>query len=137
MTPTMTSASRQQTVFLLVTAAGLTPIALAYGFAPTGSMAWLFGIDSASVNARHIFRAFMGLYLALICFWIAGAFIKRLRRPALLCLFVFMVGLAFGRLVSLAVDGWPNALLIFYLLLEITFGFIGWRMLTMADPTPQ
>ena len=137
MTPAKTSTAHQQTGFLLVTAAGLTPIALAYGFAPIGSMDWLFGIDAASVNARHIFRAFMGLYLALIGFWIAGAFVTRLRRPALLSLFVFMIGLAFGRLVSLAVDGWPNALLIFYLVLEITFGFIGWRMLTMADPTPH
>lgn len=137
MTPAPISTARLQTVFLLVTAAGLTPIALAYGFAPAGSMAWLFGIDASGVNARHIFRAFMGLYLALICFWIAGAFMPQLRRAALQSLFVFMVGLAFGRLVSLAVDGWPHPLLIFYLVLELSFGFMGWRLLNKADPTVQ
>ena len=135
MIPPKTSAARLQTVFLLVTAAGLTPIALVYGFAPAKSMAWLFDIDATGVNARHIFRAFMGLYLALICFWIAGAFTPSLRRPALLSLFIFMIGLAFGRLVSLLVDGWPHPLLILYLMLEVTFGFIAWRLLNRADLT--
>lgn len=129
MTPSETPTARLQTIFLLVTAAGLTPIALAYGFAPAQNMGWLFGIDATGVNARHIFRAFMGLYLALVGFWVAGAIRPHLRIPALQSLFVFMVGLAFGRVVSLVVDGWPHPLLIVYLLLEITFGFIGWRLL--------
>jgi Domain of unknown function (DUF4345) len=126
------STTRPQTIFLLVAAAGLTPIALLYGFAPAESMAWIFGIDATGLNARHIFRAFMGLYLALVGFWIAGAFTPHLRTSALLSLFIFMVGLAFGRLVSLVVDGWPHPLLIFYLMLEITFAIIGWRMLKTA-----
>jgi Domain of unknown function (DUF4345) len=124
--------TRPQSIFLLIAAAGLTPIALLYGFAPAESMAWIFGIDATGLNARHIFRAFMGLYLALVGFWIAGAFTPRLQMPALWSLFIFMVGLAFGRLVSLAVDGWPHPLLIFYLMLEITFAIVGWRMLKMA-----
>lgn len=125
--------TRLQTIFLLVSAAGLTPIALLYGFAPAQSMAWIFGIDASGLNSRHIFRAFMGLYLALIAFWIAGAVMAHLRRPALLSLFVFMVGLAFGRLVSLVVDGWPHPLLMIYLALEITFAIIGWRLLKTTD----
>jgi Domain of unknown function (DUF4345) len=135
MKPLQDNTARLQSGFLLVAAAGLTPIALLYGFAPAASMAWIFGIDATGLNARHIFRAFMGLYLALVGFWIVGAFTPRLRTPALLSLFVFMVGLAFGRLVSLVVDGWPHPLLIVYLMLEITFAFVGWRMLKTAGRT--
>lgn len=131
------STARAQSIFLLVAAAGLTPIALLYGFAPAESMAWLFGIDASGLNARHIFRAFMGLYLALVGFWITGAFMPGLRAPALWSLFVFMVGLAFGRLVSLAVDGWPHPLLIVYLLLEVSFAILGWRMLKAAGQTTR
>ena len=62
-----------------MTAVGLTPIALAYGIAPAATMRWLFDIDATGLDARHIFRAFMGLYLALSCFWIAGALVSRTR----------------------------------------------------------
>lgn len=129
MTHFQNSTARLQPLFLLVAAVGLTPIALLYGFAPAHSMEWIFGMDASGVNARHIFRAFMGLYLSLICFWVAGAFVVRLRTPALLSLFVFMVGLASGRLISLAVDGWPHPLLMVYLVLEIVFGCVGWHLL--------
>ena len=116
-----------------MTAVGLTPIALAYGIAPAATMRWLFDIDATALDARHIFRAFMGLYLALSCFWIAGALVSRLRLPALWSLFVFMVGLATGRVISLVIDGWPHPLLMFYLFLEISFGVVGWLMLRAAD----
>jgi hypothetical protein len=63
----------RQSVFLLVTAAGPTPIALSYGLVPEKSLSVLFDIDADTTNIRHIFRAVMGLYLALIVFWVAGA----------------------------------------------------------------
>lgn len=90
---------------------------------------WLFGIDVSGVDTRHIFKAFMGLYLALAGFWIAGAVRPKLRRPALWSLFIFMVGLAAGRGLSILTDGQPSGLLIFYLLLEISFGAVGWWLL--------
>nr|WP_290544873.1 DUF4345 domain-containing protein [Aestuariivirga sp.] len=99
---------RAQSLFLLVTALGLTPIALSYGLSPGRSLGWLFGIDASAVNIRHVFRAVMGLYLALACFWAAGAFMPGLRIPALWSLVVFMVGLALGRILSILVDGWPH-----------------------------
>ena len=103
---------------LLAMAVGLTPIALSYGAVPNTSLPWLFGIDATGVPTRHIFRAIMGLYFALICFWIAGALHAHLRLPALWGLFVFTLGLALGRLLSLALDGWPGLLLFGYMLTE-------------------
>ena len=120
---------RFRSVFLVVTAMGLTPIALLYGIAPEKTLPWLFGIDVSGVDTRHIFKAFMGLYLALVAFWIAGALRPKLRLPALWSLFIFMVGLAGGRILSLLIDGQPSGLLMFYLGLEIIFGAVAWWLL--------
>ncbi len=40
------------------------------------------------INVTHIFRAVMGLYLALALFWIAGALLKKYQSPALYSLVV-------------------------------------------------
>jgi len=125
--------NRQQG-FLLFTAVGLTPIALSYGAAPSSSLPYLFGIEVDTVNLTHILRAVMGLYLALVCFWIAGALRQELTVPALWSLVVFMFGLAGGRILSLVLDGMPNWLLFAYLLAELAFGAIGLRMLRTVPP---
>jgi len=111
--------------FLLVAAVGLLPVALSYGVAPARSLPWLFGIDATGVNAQHVFRAIMGLYLAMICFWIAGALRPSVRIPALWSLIVFMIGLGVGRLFSLFVDGWPHPLLVVYMVVEFIMGAAG------------
>ncbi|MGI9289868.1 MAG: DUF4345 domain-containing protein [Gammaproteobacteria bacterium] len=111
--------------FLLAAAAGLTPIALSYGLMPEVSLDFLFQLSVTDVNAVHIFRAVMGLYLALACFWIYGAINTELTRPALHSLVVFMFGLALGRVLSILIDGVPAALLVVYLLLELGFGAVG------------
>jgi hypothetical protein len=116
---------KAQSVFLLTAAAGLTPIALSYGLIPELSLPFLFGIDAGAVNVIHIFRAIMGLYLALVLFWVSGAFREKHQLPALYSLTVFMFGLAFGRFLSLVLDGSPHWLLVIYLGLEFGFGAIG------------
>jgi hypothetical protein len=120
----------RERIFLLLAATGLTPIALSYGVAPEASLSYLFGIDASSVNSTHIFRAFMGLYLAFAIFWVAGARKASLTLPALWSLIVFMFGLAAGRVVSLAIDGVPHALLVIYLLLELGLGSVGLFLVT-------
>ncbi|MCK8045161.1 DUF4345 domain-containing protein [Shewanella sp. 1CM18E] len=124
---------RIQQQFLLVAAVGLTPIALGYGLQPSTSLAFLFDIDASSINSSHIFRAVMGLYLALVLFWGLGAFIRKYQLPALYSLTVFMFGLAFGRALSLIVDGWPHWLLVVYLLLEVGFGLVGIAMIRKTE----
>ncbi len=120
-------------IFLLITAAGLIPIALSYGIMPGKSLVYLFDMDIQGTNGVHIFRAIMGLYLALSLFWIAGAFNIRLRQAALYSLILFMFGLAAGRMLSLVLDGIPHWLLIVYLLLELVFGAIGTLLLKIQD----
>jgi hypothetical protein len=121
-------------LFLIITAIGLTPIALSYGAVPSASLSYLFGFSVESLNLTHIFRAVMGLYLALVVFWIAGALSSSLTIPALWSLVVFMFGLAAGRVLSLLLDGVPHWLLIVYLVLELAFGLVGLRLLRLAPP---
>lgn len=104
---------------LLAMAIGLNPIALSYGAAPQASLPLLYGIEASDVPTRHVFRAIMGLYLAMICFWLAGAMRPALRVPALWGLLVFTMGLALGRGLSMLLDGWPGPLLFIYLPAEV------------------
>jgi len=119
--------------FLIFAAVGLTPIALGYGAAPSIAMPFLFGFEVESANLAHIFRAVMGLYLALVLFWLAGAFKPDLTAPALWSLVVFMFGLASGRLLSLFTDGVPHWLLVVYLLLEAICGLVGLLLLKRPE----
>ena len=99
-------------IFLLVTAIGLIPVALTYGLQPSSSLGRLFDVSVANVNGTHIFRAVMGLYLALVVFLIIGAYRAEVMQAALFSLVVFMLGLAAGRTLSLVVDGRPHWLLV-------------------------
>ena len=115
--------------FLIFCAAGLVPIALSYGAVPEASLDYLFGVAVESTNATHIFRAVMGLYLAMVATWLAGAFNPTLTVPALACCAVFMLGLAAGRVLSLILDGVPHWLLLVYLVLELVLGVIAVHLL--------
>ena len=114
-----------QKSLLLFVGIGLTPIALSYGLIPEKSLDYLFNISVSEINLAHIFRAVMGLYLALIVFWFIAAFNIQLRLAALYSLVVFMLGLAAGRILSVIVDGVPHWLLLVYLALELLFGILG------------
>ncbi|WGV98687.1 DUF4345 domain-containing protein [Vibrio sp. YMD68] len=122
-----------QSVFLIVAAFGLTPIALSYGFSPAESLDILFNIDATPINVTHIFRAVMGLYLALAAFWVMGALRNNMRLHALYSLVIFMFGLAIGRVISLVSDGMPHWLLSAYLLLELGFGIVGMKMIQKEE----
>ena len=114
-----------QKILLLFCAIGLIPIALSYGLIPEKTLTPLFGISVDNVNLTHIMRAIMGLYFGQIVFWFMGAFNPSLRKHAMYVLVVFMLGLAFGRLLSIILDGMPHWLLLVYLVLELTFGLTG------------
>jgi hypothetical protein len=119
--------------FLIVACLGLIPIALGYGLMPVKTMKMMFGLEVEAPNGVHIFRAVMGLYLALVCFWFMGVKNEKFTRPAVYSLIVFMFGLAAGRVLSLVIDGIPHWLLSVYLILEIAFGIVGLQVLKAMD----
>ncbi|WDE96223.1 DUF4345 domain-containing protein [Lentisphaera profundi] len=120
-------------IFLIAACLGLVPIALGYGLMPVKTMKMMFGLEVAAPNGVHIFRAIMGLYLALVVFWSMGVKNEKFTRPAVYSLIVFMFGLAAGRALSLLVDGVPHWLLTAYMILEIGFGVVGLQVLKAMD----
>jgi hypothetical protein len=124
----MTRKQSEKTL-LLIAAIGLIPIALGYGFMPEKTLTPLYGFDVGNINLKHIMRAVMGLYFGQIVIWFLGATQEKYRRPAMYCLVIFMLGLAGGRILSLLLDGISHWLLIVYLILELTIGLIGLKLI--------
>ena len=123
----------KQKLFLLAATFGLIPIALGYGLMPAESLPYLYGVSVEGTSNTHILRAVMGLYLAMALFWFMGARSERLQTPAIMSLIVFMLGLAAGRVLSIAIDGMPHPLLAAYTLLEIGFGTVGLMLLKKGE----
>jgi hypothetical protein len=92
-------------------------------------MPFLYDIEVTNTNLLNILRAISGLYIALVTFWVLGAYNSNLQLPALWSLTIFMTGLASGRVASILIDGLPSPIFIFYLFLEIIFGLIGYALL--------
>ena len=105
----------------------IIPVALVYGLHPDKIFLELFDIKMDTVNLKNIFRAMMGLYLAFSSFWIIGIIKPRYWTTATLTNIVFMGGLAFGRLLSLALDGLPSIYFWVGLLVEVFFAVWGAR----------
>lgn len=127
------SIDRVQQLFLLAMSIGLFPVALSYGAMPEASLPLLYGINEPDLPTRHVFRAVMGLYLGMIAFWLGGALRPALRIPALWTIFVFVSGIALGRMLSLGLDGWPGPLLVFYLIAEIGLAATSWTLINKAS----
>lgn len=123
------SIDRVQQLFLFAMSIGLFPVALSYGAMPEASLPLLYGINEPDLPTRHVFRAVMGLYLGMIAFWLAGTLRPALRIPALWTIFVFVSGIALGRMLSLGLDGWPGPLLVFYLFAEIGLAATSWILI--------
>jgi len=116
-------------LYLLVSALGLLPVALSYGLAPGVVVPWLLDVPVDSTDLANIFRAVMGLYLGMIVLWLLGASRPSIARSAVISEVVFMFGLAFGRVLSMLLDGVPSLLLVAYTAVEIVMGVLGIQIL--------
>ena len=109
----------KESFFLIFSAVGVLPVALAYGAYPSFSLPLLYNIEITSNNLSNVFRAVMGLYVAFNIFWVIGALNLSLRLSALWSLFVFYTGAGAGRVLSIVLDGTPDVIFMLYLILEI------------------
>ncbi len=80
-------------------------VAIIYGANPTKLPSVFFDFNVQSVDLKNIFRAMMGLYLAIASYWIYGIIRPIHWRSATLVNIIFMGGLAFGRILSSFLDG--------------------------------
>ncbi|MEM6485459.1 MAG: DUF4345 domain-containing protein [Pseudomonadota bacterium] len=116
-------------LFLALVGVALVPVALAYGVAPKVTMPYLFDVEATGAGTLNVFRAIMGLYLALAGFWLVGAYRADLRTGALWSLILFMSGVGAGRVLSILLDGWPHPLLVFFTGVEFVSALTGFLLL--------
>ena len=115
---------------LMISIIIVVPIALAYGIFPEKLLPMLFDFEIVTTDTHNIFRAIMGLYLAMIIVWIAGILKPRLWETATIVNIFFMGGLAAGRLVSFVAEGIPSLSLVIGFGIEIllaVWGYYNWK----------
>lgn len=96
---------------LIISAIIVILVSFVYGFNPNKILPAVFGFEVTNLELKNIFRAIMGLYIFLGVFWIIGTQNKRFWEAATLSNIVFMGGLAFGRFISILIDGVSNQFL--------------------------
>lgn len=103
-------------------------VALVYGFQPN----LLFDIHPKSIDEHNVYKAIMGIYLAFAFFWSLALVQKHYWKAATISNILFMLGLAFGRLISFTMDGIPSSLLLFGCFGELILAFYGYYLLKRA-----
>lgn len=110
---------------LLLSVSIVIPIAFIYGF----SLDYLFEIQVKSIDEANVFKAIMGLYLVFASFWIIGIIKPIYWKAATISNVLFMLGLAFGRAISLIYDGMPSLLLVYGTIGELVLAIYGFLQL--------
>lgn len=116
---------------LLFSALLVVPVAFCYGCALDKLLPLLFDFQVSSIDLKHVFRAIMGLYLAMAVLWILGIFKPRYWETATITNIVFMGGLVAGRIASIIIDGVPSPAFCIGLIVEILLAVWGCRNLKM------
>lgn len=108
-------------------------VGLAYGICPGKILPLLFTFKVESVDLNHVFRATMGLYVGFATYWIIGIFKFEHWRNATLSSVIFMGGLAFGRMVSIIIDGLPSVAFLVGTVVELVLMLWGINNLKIAS----
>ena len=123
--------------YLLLVAVLLVPIALSYGLDPASVLPRFLNISVEGTDQTQIFRALMCLYLGASIFWAIAALTPSWQRVAVIWSVFFALSLAFGRMLSLVLDGPASRLLDIYLVVEILGGLAGLALLAYTrKPAP-
>jgi Domain of unknown function (DUF4345) len=125
MVPLIKIITHRKNAHLLVSSIVLLPIALIYGILPNKILPILFNIKMETIDLMHVFRAIMGLYLGIISLFVLGIYKPKYWEMATLINIAFMGGLAFGRLISIVIDGQPSMLFLIGFFVELLLAFWG------------
>ena len=113
-------------IHLFISIVIVFPISIIYAFKPE----IFFNISLNTLDEYNLFKAVMGLYIAFSVLWCIGLFYKSYLKVALLSNIVFMLGLAFGRLVSIIFDGSPSLGFFLGMIGEFFIGFYGFWVIS-------
>lgn len=119
-------------IHLIISVVIVVPVSFVYGFNPDSQ----FDIHLNTIDEHNFFKAIMGLYLGFSILWILGIFKANYLKLALVSNLIFMLGLGFGRLLSLIVDGTPTFSYQFGAFAELFLGFYGVWILNKYNKKP-
>lgn len=119
-----------QNLQLIISASIVIIVGLAYGVIPNTILPFLFNIEIHSIELQNIFRAMMGLYLAMGLFLILGAKYSKYWRVATLISVMFTAGLAVGRIISTLFDGFSP---FFTLALVVELALMVWGIFNLKS----
>lgn len=108
-------------IHLIISILIVIPVALIYGFQPDLK----FDIHLNTIDEHNFFKAIMGLYLGFSVLWVFGIFKKNYWKIAVITNIIFMLGLGFGRIISILLDGIPTLGYIFGTVAELVLGIYG------------
>ncbi len=117
-------------IHLIISVLIVVPVAFVYGFNPSSE----FDIHLNTIDEHNFFKAIMGLYLGFSILWVLGIFKANYLKVALITNLIFMLGLGFGRLLSLFLDGTPTFGYQFGTLAELFLGFYGLWVIKYVYP---
>jgi hypothetical protein len=106
-------------IHLLISVMIVVPTAIIYGF----QLDSLLKFQLDTLDELNQFKAMMGLYLGFSALWIVGMFKTEFLKTAVITNMIFMLGLGFGRILSIWLDGTPSLAYIFGALGEFVLGF--------------
>jgi Domain of unknown function (DUF4345) len=94
-------------------------VAFVYGFKPD---LW-FDVKVVTIDEFNIYKAIMGVYIAFSSLWFIGIIREKFWQTATISNALFMIGLAFGRIISLLFDGIPSTIFLLGTIGELILGF--------------
>lgn len=117
----MKAAITKQNISLLISILIVVPVAIQYGFKPD----FQFELYPKTTDEHNFFKAIMGLYLGFSAVWFMGIGKPNFLKIAIVTNVIFMLGLGFGRIMSILIDGLPTSGYIYGTIGELVLGFYG------------
>lgn len=108
-------------IHLIISVLIVVPVSFVYGFNPSSQ----FNIYLNTIDEHNFFKAIMGLYFGFSILWVLGLFKANYLKLAIVSNMIFMLGLGFGRVLSLILDGTPTFGFLFGTFSELFLGFYG------------
>lgn len=103
---------------LIISSAIVIPVAFIYGFSPSTLLPKHLDITVETIDLSNFLRAIMCFYLGVSFVWLIGILKEKYWKVSTQLNILFMATLAFGRLISMFLDGMPSGGLIFGIIAE-------------------
>jgi len=112
-------------IHLVISVSVVIPAAILYAVAPD----LILELEPNTNDEHSFFKAVSGLYFGFAVLWILGLLKSSFLKIALVSNVVFMLGLGFGRLTSIMIDGLPSSVYLLGTLGELVLGYYGFWVL--------